>query len=267
TPTPTPTPTTPILVAVTNDVPRTAVIADDVPITVTASAGDDIDIVIDDILEFNDEHLIDGEAEVAWDTTGKPPGSCLIKVFVNCDVLTAAMSGTNVRDEIEEYGLEAEGTATILLVFPGVTAEQPKEEIARGSSYVVKGTVTGVDVVDIAIIGPEGLTENNMGIEYGFELTTSSVSENEFEKGIVIPGGAETGEYVTIVLVVGRDGYYADTNCGAGEFEDALEAFWGWEVPEDLVGRDQEQIIAIIEEVTYRAGSDDLLAMLTFRVT
>ncbi len=256
---------------VTIDVPRTAVVGEDVQIEVTASAGDDVDIVIDDRLEFNDETLVNGEANVEWDTAGKTVGKTVgtytIEVFVNCDALTSAMLGTNVSDEIDEHDLDADATATIRLIEPGLTVEQPKDEIARGSFYLVRGTATGVNEVDIAIIGPKGLTENRTGIEYGFELITSSVSENEFEDEIFIPEEAEEGEYTTFVLSPGRDCVYAATEFGGGELEDALEA-QGYEVPERFVGKTPEQIIAMIKDATIEvAGSDDLYAMLTFRVT
>jgi len=253
-------------IGVTIDVPRTAMIGEDLTITVTAAAGDDVDIVIDDILEFDDETLVDGVAEVDWDTDGKTVGSYPIEVFVNCDKLTAAMVGKDVEDEIDDFDLDADETATIRLIEPGVTAEQPRDNVADGDDYVIKGTATGVDEVDIIIIGPKGLREEELGVKEGLEITSSTVSNNEYEEEIKIPDDSDPGEYVALVLIPGRDGKYAGSAATDGEIEDAF-TFYNYKVPDDLKGKNQAQLIDIIGDVSFdRTGSDDKYAMLTFRV-
>jgi hypothetical protein len=67
-------------ISVTIDVPRTGMIGDDAPITVTADAGDEVDIVIGDVLYFDDETLVDGVATVDWDTAGKRVKTYTIEV-------------------------------------------------------------------------------------------------------------------------------------------------------------------------------------------
>ncbi|RJS82905.1 hypothetical protein CW713_04590, partial [Methanophagales archaeon] len=253
-------------IGVTIDVPRTAMIGEDLTITVTAAAGDDVDIVIDDILEFDDETLVDGVAEVDWDTDGKTVGSYPIEVFVNCDKLTAAMVGKDVEDEIDDFDLDADETATIRLIEPGVTAEQPRDNVADGDDYVIKGTATGVDEVDIIIIGPKGLREEELGVKEGLEITSSTVSNNEYEEEIKIPDDSDPGEYVALVLIPGRDGKYAGSAATDGEIEDAF-TFYKYKVPDDLKGKNQAQLIDIIGDVSFdRTGSDDKYAMMTFRV-
>ena len=255
----------------------TAVIGSDVTIRVEAGAGDDVDIVIDDILEFNDESLEDGVAEVEWKTEGKTVGSYTIKVYINCDELTSADLNTNVKEKIKD--LDADATTTIRLIEPGVTAEQPRNEVADGDHWIVKGTATGVDEVDIVIIGPKGLTTDELGIDNGLDITTATVTANEFEEEILIPEGSDAGIYTAIVLIPGRDGKYANTVAGEGEFKDALECR-NYDVPDfvsalstsaattRLVGKNKDQLISIISDASWGVvGSDDDYATLTFKVS
>ena len=254
-------------IGVTIDAPRTAMIGDDVEITVTAAAGKDVDIVIDDIMEFDDEVLVGGEATVEWDTKGKTVGSYTIEVFVNCDELKSGDVGKDVEDIIDAEDLDADETETIRLVEPGVTAEQPRDTVAEGDDYVIRGTATGVGSVDIVIIGPKGLTVNELGVDNGLDITDSTVSDNEFEEEISIPDGSDPGTYVAIVLIPGRDGKYAGSEAEDGAFEDAFE-YYGYDVPADLVGKNQAQLLEIGGDVSFsRIGSDDQYAMLTFRVS
>jgi len=255
----------------------TAVIGSDVTIRVEASAGDDVDIVIDDILEFNDEPLEDGVAEVEWKTEGKTVGSYTIKVYINCRELTKAWLKKNVKDKIKD--LDADETTTIRLIEPGVTAEQLRNEVAEGDHWIVKGTATGVDEVDIVIIGPKGLTTNALGIDKGLDITTATVTDNEFEEEILIPEGSDAGIYTAIVLIPGRDGKYANTDAREGEFKDALECC-KYDVPDfvsalcpgaattSLVGKNKDQLISIISDASWGViGSDDDYATLTFKVS
>ena len=256
------------------EVPDTsvAVVGEDVAITVVASAGDDVDIVIDNILEYDDETLVDGEAEVEWDTAGKANKTYIMEVFVNCDVLTSAMLGTDVSDEIEAYYLEADGTATIRLIEPGVTAEQRRNVVAAGDDYIVEGMATGVDEVDIVIIGPHGFTAMPLGVENGLEfLSTSVARSNGFNEDICIPEEADFGEYKEGVFAPGRDGIYGMTGYGEGDLVDALCEEYGFFDVFDLLnfleGKDQSQILKLITAATIdKPGSDDLAEILNFTV-
>jgi len=238
------------------DTPSKCIIGENLAVKGSASEGDSVDIAMDDIVKAVDIPIENGTFYTVISTAGYSPGSYKIEGFID--------GNYSLGEDVS--GEESDGAITIRLLEPGLTAEQPKDEIARGSFYVVRGTATSVDAVDTAIIGPKGLTENETGIEYGFALTSASVSESEFEDEIFIPEEAEEGEYITFVLSPGRDGAYAATEFGGGELEDALEA-QGYEVPEDFVGKSQEQIIAMIKDATINvAGSDDLYVILSFRV-
>ena len=249
-------------IEVTIDAPRSVVVGEDVTITVTASAGDDVDIVIGDILEFNDECLnIDGEAEMEWDTAGKAVGTYTIEVFVNCDVLTSAMLGTDVGDEIEEQGLEADGKTTIRLIAPGLVAKQPRNEVAEGDDYTIGGTTTGTDEVDIVLVGPEGYpaADPGLGVLNGLEIMSSSVTDDEFSEEETMTEGLDLGTWKTMVFAPGRDAEYGDLCIGAGEL--------GCIPTTVFAGKDQDQIVTLLKDHTVNvAGSDDLLVELTFEV-
>jgi len=259
-------------IAVTIDVPKTGVIGEDAAIKVTASAGDEVDIVISDILEFNDETLVDGEVEVEWDTAGKRTKTYTIEVLVNCGELTADDVGDDVEEDVKD--LDVDETATVRLIEPGVSAEQPRDVVADGDKYVIRGTASGVDEVDIVIIGPDGLIADEFSVENGLELETESVSENEFEAEIDIPDDSDAGKYVAIVLIPGRDGGYATLTpeeAGDGAFDEALMSHQGAADLDDLAdklnGKNKAQLVEIIGDASFDCvGSDDKYAMLTFRV-
>ncbi|MDF2957488.1 MAG: hypothetical protein OD814_001110 [Candidatus Alkanophagales archaeon MCA70_species_1] len=270
-------------IEVTIEVPETAVIGDKVEIRGTVSAGTDVDIVIDDILEFNDEPLSDGTFEVDWDTSGKTTGSYTIEVYVDCDVVGDADLGKDVSDILDEAGVDPDGTATIRLVEPTVTAELPRDEVAKGDEIVIQGTAYGVDEVDIVIVGPDGCEdvanyETSAGITAGLYFTTATVSDNEFKEDIDIPEDADSGVYLIAVLTPGRDGVYGESGYEDGELLAYLIDYYvdmnGNGIPETseietrLVGKDADQLIDILGDLTFdKAGSDDLVAgPLTFRV-
>lgn len=62
---------------------------------------------------------------------------------------------------------------------PGLTAEQPRDVVAEGDDYTIKGTATGVDDVDIVLVGPEGYpaADPGLGVLNGLEIMSSSVSQ------------------------------------------------------------------------------------------
>ena len=256
-------------IEVTIDVPRTACICEDVTITVTAAAGDDVDIVIGDILEFDDEVLVDGEAEVEWDTAGKTAGSYTIEVFVNCDDLTAAMVGTDVEDEIDEFDLDADETETIRLINPGLTAEQPRDVVAEEDDYVVEGTATGVDQVDIVIIGPDGFDGGALTIENGLVFETESVDRDNHFEAEIDTTDADSGRHTALVFVPGRDGGYGITPHGDGSLEDVFDdlAGEGKTAADCFKGKNKAQIICMIRDATVdEMGSDDLMVGLGFTI-
>ena len=149
------------------------------------------------------------------------------------------------------------------LIAPAIAADINTSSISKGDSIALLGTVTGTEIVDIVLVGPEGLKAlpssfySEDAISDGLYFTASSVSDCEFEETIRIPEEAVSGNYQLYVFIPGRDGWYALTTRESGELFDAVLAY-GW-VGNDFVGRNQSQIIAMLEEATSNTpGSDDI---------
>ena len=269
-------------IEVTIEVPRSVIIGETVTIKGTASAGTDVDIVIDDVLVYDDERLTDGEFEVDWDTSGKTVGSYTIEVYVDCD-LEDTEPGWRVDEPVGAIldahpEIDPDGSTTIRLVEPSVTAELPRTSVAQGDDLVIKGTAYGVDEVDILIVGPKGLTDTPVNLINGVIITTASVTDNEFEEDITIPEDADAGVYYIAVLTPGRDGSYgiSKTYHPPGGYQDGELLYWLLEIYdeddnndlEELEGKNADQLMDLVGDVTInQAGSDDLIAgPLTFRV-
>jgi len=278
------------------DIPRTAIIGTEVEIRGTCSAGRSVDIVIDDILVADDEPLDESKQfEIDWDTSGRTVGSYKIEVYVDCeepDTVPGYAVGNDVSDILDNLGIDPDGTTTIRLVEPTVTAELTRDEVAKGDSIVVRGTAYGVDEVDIVVVGPKGCTalpadgdyDDEDDLVQGLYFGTATVKEDDtFEEEIEIPEDADAGIYLIAVLTPGRDGVYGDSNYEDGDLMlylvdeyvddadgDGISALAGDvdDVRIKLVGKNRDQLIDILGDCTFdKAGSDDLVAgPLTFRV-
>ena len=78
---------------VTFDMPKSAIIGEEIEIKGAISAGDKVDILIDDgKVEYIDEEPVDenNEFEVKWDTGGMTTGSYTIDVYIDCGETTFA---------------------------------------------------------------------------------------------------------------------------------------------------------------------------------
>ena len=242
---------------VTFDMPTSAVIGEDVTIKGTVSAGDSVDIVIEDTNKVFDDISVDENSEFDedWETAGLTKGSYTIDVYIDCEV------DTKNPEDYED--IDEDGSTSIRLVVGGLDAEHLRNVIAEDDDYTIEGTATGVDDVDIILIGPDGYPpdETSLGVEYGLDILSTSVTDNEFSEDIEMGGaGFDTGRWIALVLAPGRDGEYAALGTPeAGGLK--LDSF------PDLDGKNQEQILAVIKDNTVDvAGSDDLLVERTFRV-
>ena len=237
------------------DMPATCVIGEDLTIKGTISEGESVDIYIEDKLQFDDETVTDGEFEVDWDTSGETPGTIRIDVYIDCDDCTAD------KDDIPA-GIDEDGTTTVRLIELGLAAKQPRNVVAEGDDYTIEGIATGVDGVDIVLVGPEGYpaVDPGLGVLNGLEITSTSVSvDDEFSEDIEMTEGLDLGTWKTMVFSPGRDAEYGDLGIGAGELESIPTAVFA--------GKDQDQIVALLKDHTVDvAGSDDLLVELTFEV-
>jgi len=242
---------------VTFDMPTSAVIGEDVTIKGTVSAGDSVDIVIEDTNKVFDDISVDENSEFDedWETAGLTKGSYTIDVYIDCEV------DTKNPEDYED--IDEDGSTSIRLVVGGLDAEHLRNVIAEDDDYTIEGTATGVDDVDIILIGPDGYPpdETRLGVEYGLYILSTSVTDNEFSEDIEMGGaGFDTGRWIALVLAPGRDDEYAALGTPeAGGLK--LDSF------PDLDGKNQEQILAVIKDNTVDvAGSDDLLVERTFRV-
>ena len=239
------------------DMPATCVIGEDLTIKGTVSAGESVAIYIDDDLFEASATLTDGVFDEDWDTKGEKTGSYRIDVYID---LEDKMTPPADKDDIPA-GIEEDGTTTVRLIAPELDAEQPRDVIAEGDDYTIEGTATGVDEVDIVLIGPNGYPPADPGLDVlnGLEITSTSVDDNEFSEDITITEGLDLGSWITMVFSPGCDGEYGDLGIGAGELAD-ISTSW-------FAGKTQAQIVAILMDHTVDvAGSDDLLEEFTFEV-
>ncbi|UYZ39890.1 MAG: DUF3821 domain-containing protein [Candidatus Methanospirare jalkutatii] len=247
---------------VTFDIPSKVAIGETVTIKGTISAGTDVDILIDDgDVKYIDEVPVDEnkEFEVDWDTDGLTKGSYTIDVYIDCDCSDYAC--------IRNADLDPDGSTTIRLIVPGLDAKQLRNVVAEGDDYVIEGMATGVDYVDLVLIGPEGYPSDDPGLDVinGLQIVSISVTENEFSEEITMEEGLDTGMWIAMIFAPGRDGIYAaiydiyGNPIGAGDLNRMNRS--------DLLGKDQEQIEGILMNKTINvAGSDDFLVTFTFKV-
>ena len=247
---------------VTFDIPSKVVIGETVTIRGTISAGETVDILIDDgdVAYFDDVPVDENkEFEVDWDTERLTKGSYTIDVYIDCDC-----SDFNC---IRNADLDPDGSTTIRLIVPGLDAKQLRNVVAEGDDYAIEGTATGVDDVDLVLIGPDGYPPGDPGLDItnGLEIVPISVTENEFSEEITMTEGLDTGMWIAMIFAPGRDGIYAaiydiyGNPIGAGDLDRMDRS--------DLLGKDQEQIRRILMNKTINvAGSDDFLVTFTFKV-
>jgi hypothetical protein len=245
------------------DIPSKVAIGEMVIIKGAVNAGDTVDILIDDeyaaaVDGKGDNIDIDknNEFEVKWNTEGYIIGSYTIKAYIDCDCSDYDCIEDNVRYE--------DGSTMILLVAPELTARQPRNVVAEEDDYIIEGTATGVDDIDIVLVGPEGYPAADPGFDVlnGLEITSSSVNDDEFSNDIVMAEGLDYGTWITMVFSAGRDGVYGDWCCEAGNLRNLFDGD-----PVSLKGRSQSQIVSLIKDCTIdTAGSDDLLVEFPFVV-
>jgi hypothetical protein len=236
------------------DVPETAVIGEDVEIEGAISAGDIVDIIIKDERVVENDEPVDwnNEFSVEWDTSGYTTGSYTIEGYID-------FRPGEAKNLSSYEGVDPDGNTTICLISPGLTVTQPRNFVAEGDDYTFEGTATGVDDVDYILVGPEGWKSGFAipDILAGILKSAASVTDDEFNEDETMTEGLDPGGWVTLVLAPGVDGEYM-TGEPAGAL--TLAALGVTE------GKNQTQILAIIEEVIMGAESDDLMVMHTFEV-
>ncbi|MHC1610543.1 MAG: hypothetical protein ACXQTW_02920 [Candidatus Methanospirareceae archaeon] len=223
------------------EVPDNATVGDIVHIKGTSDSGDLAVFLIDDTFK-GEARISDGKFEWDWDTRGELAGYREIEVFM-VDAHDFSV-GDRVSDEWQRVeGVDA--SAGIFLLLPIFSMTAP-EEIAEGDEAVISGRATGTDQVYIILIDHEGeVVFPSNGI-----ARATPVEGGTWEERI---SDLETGRYVVISMVKGRDG---ETNA----IEDGEWAAGG-------EGKTMEQRVAILKDAMTSAGSDDIFELAYFSVS
>ncbi|RZN33362.1 MAG: hypothetical protein EFT35_10795 [Methanophagales archaeon ANME-1-THS] len=259
------------------DMPSLVPIGGNVSVRGATPASGNLDIVIDDILMANNLSIrADHTFNWNWNTRKPLPnmgaytqGVSVIKAYLNCHV-----GGIGIGDyvRIAYKHLDPDGVSGIWLASPSLTGMLNVSTVVKGGSIAVQGMAPGADKVDIVIIGPKGLKRfpssftSEAAISDGLFFTSANVSKVDytFERVIRIPNDTDSGVYCLLALTPGRDGLYALTMREGSNLFEALQDY-GYS-PNDFVGRNQSQIMAMLSEAIFSPGSDDLLLRILFSV-
>ncbi len=255
---------------VTFYMPDTCVIGDDLVINGTATAGDTVDIAIDDVIVMTDIVIDDNgdfkEDLPTPDTRGTGvEGDIEIEAFIDKNFVV----GQHVGDFSDD------GFIIVSMVKGGLTAELSSGFAALGDSFIVNGTAPGSDAVDIITIAPrggggKGIDPSNSalnGLPSGITIETVSTSGDDFSFSaeIDIQKNADSGIYLVFVLTPGKDGEYGMLGTD-NLFEGIKREYAGGDL-KNLAAKTQEQIRDIIADATIgAAGSDDFVRMLELKI-
>ena len=246
------------------DMPSTCIIGENVAVKGSASEGDSVDIAMDDIVKAVDIPIENGTFYTEISTAGYSPGSYTIEGFID--------GNYSVGEDVS--GEESDGTTLIRLIEPGLTANISMNVTVPGGSFVINGTATGTDHVDIITISPKGgggagLYEESYPGVPGITNESIPVENNSFSKTIDVSEDADAGRYVIWVSVPGRDGCYGnwnDVNNASELIKQIIDDYFGGDA-DGLRTKKQEQILAILEDATIsKAGSDDLACIMELTV-
>jgi len=255
---------------VTFYMPDTCVIGNDLVVNGTATAGDTVDIAIDDVIVKTDipidESGIFKKVLPTPDTPGTGvPDDIEIEAFIDTDYVV----GQRVADFSDD------GSTTVSLVSGDLTAQSSSEAAALGDSFILSGTAPGSDAVGILVVAPrggggKGVDPSNSalnGLPSGITYETASTTgkSDAFSVEIDVQKNADTGTYLVFVLTPGKDGVYG--RLGTGDLLDGLEATYAGGDLSNLAAKTQEQIEAIITDATVEtAGSDDFMKVLRIKI-
>jgi len=242
---------------VTFDVPSTVVIGEAFTIKGVANIGNTVDIAVENYVypELNDIPIDENgefETEIGTGTTNitpfTVPGTVLLEVYID----RAAGAGEIGANETED------GSAAILMVRAGLTAELSTDSVARGGNFVVNGTARGVKNVDMVVVAPKGsngsmICPTGVPLQVGTNIYYAVVpvtAECAFTMKICVGTDVDTGSYLVVVLSKGLDCVYGQ---GYNNLTAALANY-------NLSEKTQAEVLDILMDATIdMAGSDDLM--------
>jgi len=247
------------------DVPHIAIIGDKIKIRGTATSGTYVSVYVDDVLYKKQENivLVDGEfrQEVTTTVIGMyVPGIVKLEAWVDCYNCAGEERPTRSPD----------GTTNVLMLAPWLTAGLSTDSVDQENDFVVYGTAPGSMEVTLLYVPPRGGGGKSLLDKWmtGLSPRRASVSttDNTYSKKMTVQEDADSGVYYIIVLSSGMDGYWGMT--GMHQLDVAFENKYGIT---DLSGpsiatKTQDQVVAILEDLTQTPGSDDLMRILTISV-
>ena len=257
---------------VTFTTPETCAIGSDLIINGTANTGKTLDIAIEDVIV---------KAGVAIDSEGK--------FEVKLPTPDPNTPGTGMEDAIKIKGFidgnytlyqnvageNYDGSAMMLMIAGGLTAESSVSVVAPGDSFTLSGTAPGSKVVDILVVAPKGGGGRGMnptnseenGLPSGMSYETAAVSSgtSRWSIEVEVDEDATTGTYLIFVLTPGKNQLY-DGVQNASLLDGVADTYFAGDLSKFGV-KTQEQIRAMLTEVTTgAAGSDDHLKVLKLSV-
>ena len=250
---------------VTFDLPPIVVIGDKITIKGIATSGTYVSVYMDDTLysKLVDIGIEEGEfcQEVRTTNIGMDvPGIVNLKAWIDC----------NKRAGEERPSRSPDGTTNVLMVAPWLTASLPTDSVDQEDDFIVSGTAHGSTEVTLLCVPPRGGAGKSLldKGQNGLSPRKASVSrtDNTFSKKMTVQEDADSGVYYLIVLSSGMDGEWGMT--GHYNLEAALDQ--KYHISSLTYGiictKTQDQVVAILEDLTQTAGSDDLMRILTLKV-
>jgi len=250
---------------VTFDLPSTVVIGDRITIKGTSTSGTYVSVYIDDTLYKKLVNIVieDGEfsQEVRTTDIGMDiPGIVNLKAWIDCEKYAGEERPTRSPD----------GVTNVLMLAPWLTASLPTDSIDQEGDFIVSGTAPGLTEVTLLCVPPRGGGGKSLldKGQKGLSPRKASVSrtDNTFSKKMTVQEDADSGVYYLIVLSSGMDGEWGMT--GQYDLEAALDQ--KYHISSLTYGiictKTQDQVVAILKDLTQSAGSDDLMQILTLKV-
>jgi hypothetical protein len=250
---------------VTFDLPPIVVIGDKITIKGTANSGTYVSVYMDDTLyrKLVDIVIEEGEfcQEVRTTNIGMDvPGIVNLKAWIDCDKAEGEERPTRSPD----------GTTNVLMVAPWLTASLSTDSVDQEDDFIVSGTTPGSTEVTLLCVPPRGgggkslLDKGQKGLSPG--KASVSTTTGAYMKKMTVQEDADSGVYYIIVLSSGMDGVWGMT--GQYDLEAALNE--KYHIPSLTSGiictKTQDQVVAILDDLTQSAGSDDLMQILTIKV-
>jgi hypothetical protein len=188
------------------------------------------------------------------------PGIAELKAYIDCDKMCGDPQPTESDD----------GTTGIFMVEPWLTTSLAPDSVDPEDDFIVSGSALGsaeVVIVSVPPIGGGGKSLLDKGM-VGLSPRKATVSTTDaiYIKKMTVQEDADSGVYYVIVLSSGMDGTWGMT--GQADLEAALDEKYHissltWGI---INVKTQDEIVAILGDLTQSVGSDDIMRMLPLKV-